>query len=110
MTCNSLGDTQTFKGMSGAVSVVSSGAHKILFEPSEHLWQVWGLILMQFCPSYHLSGVFPFPLDTRFFFFFLVGCNILLLMVVQQQVLILEFLQEKMSARPSTPPYPLPNP
>ena len=59
--------------MSGAVSVVSSGAHKILFEPSEHLWQVWGLILMQFCPSYHLYGVFPFPLDTRFFFFFFFG-------------------------------------
>ena len=34
----------------------------------------------------------------------MVGYNILLSMVVQQQVLILEFLQEKMSARPSTLP------
>ena len=35
---------------------------------------------------------------------FLVGSNILLSMVVQQQVVILEFLQEKMSARPSSLP------
>ena len=35
---------------------------------------------------------------------FLVGSNILLSMVVQQRVVTLEFLQEKMSARPSTPP------
>ena len=36
---------------------------------------------------------------------FLVGSNILLLMVVQQCVAILEFLQEKMSAHPSIPPF-----
>ena len=35
---------------------------------------------------------------------FLVGSNILLLMVVQQQVVILELLQGRMNARPSTPP------
>ena len=34
----------------------------------------------------------------------LVGSNILPSMVVQQQVAILEFSQEKMSTRPSTPP------
>ena len=37
-------------------------------------------------------------------YLFLVGSNILLLMVVQQLVIILEFLQEKMSVHPSTPP------
>ena len=40
-----------------------------------------------------------------YFFFFLVGSNILLLMVVQQEVAILEFSQEKMSARPFTLPF-----
>ena len=36
----SAGDTQTFKGRSGSVSVGSLGAHKVLFESSECLWQV----------------------------------------------------------------------
>ena len=36
----SAGDTQTFKGRSGLVSVGSLGAHKVLFESSECLWQV----------------------------------------------------------------------
>ena len=27
-----------------------------LFEPSEHLWWVWGLILNAICPSYCLAG------------------------------------------------------
>ena len=47
LTGTSTGDTQTLKGSSGSVSVGSLGlsAHKILFEPSEHLWRVWGLIL-----------------------------------------------------------------
>ena len=40
LTCTSAGDTQTLKGRSGSVSVESPGAHKVLFEPSEHLWQV----------------------------------------------------------------------
>ena len=30
--------TQTLKGRSGSVSVGSPGVHKVLFEPSEHLW------------------------------------------------------------------------
>ena len=38
-------------------------------------------------------------------YLFLVGSNILLLTVVQQRVVILEFSQ-KMSACPSTPPFP----
>ena len=47
LTRTSTGDTQTLKGRSGSVSVGSlgPGVHKDLFEASEHLWQVWGLIL-----------------------------------------------------------------
>ena len=37
--------TQTLPGRSGSVSVGPSGVHKVLFEPSKHLWWVWGLIL-----------------------------------------------------------------
>ena len=55
---------------------------------------------MRLHPSYHLAGSSPLSLDVGYLF--LVGSNILLLKVVQQQVLILELLQEKMSARPST--------
>ena len=45
LTSTSAGDTQTLKGKSGSVSVGSPGVHKILFEPSEHVWWVWDLIL-----------------------------------------------------------------
>ena len=45
LTHTSAGDAQTLKGRSGSVSVGSPVAHKVLFEPSKHLWQVWGLIL-----------------------------------------------------------------
>ena len=43
----SSGNTQTFKGRSVLLSLGSlgPGAHKVLFEPSKHLWWVWGLIL-----------------------------------------------------------------
>ena len=44
LTCTSTGDTQTLKGRSGSASVGSPGAHKVLFESSEDLWWVWGLI------------------------------------------------------------------
>ena len=57
---------------------------------------------MRFDLSYHLAGASPLPLDTGYLF--LVGSNILLSIVVQQRVVLLEFSQEKMSARPSTPP------
>jgi len=30
------------------------GMHKALFVPPKCLWQVWGLILIRLCPSYHL--------------------------------------------------------
>ena len=52
LTRTSTGDTQTLKGRSGSVSVGSlgPGAHKVLFEPSEHLWWVWSLILNVILP------------------------------------------------------------
>ena len=57
---------------------------------------------MRFRPSYCLAGASPLHFDVACLS--LVGSNILLSMVVQQQVVVLEFLQEKMSARPSTLP------
>ena len=54
-----------------------------------------------FCPFYHLAGASPLPLDMKYLF--LEGSNILLLMVAQQGVVILEFLQDKMSTHHSTP-------
>ena len=78
------------------------GTHKVLFNPSEHLCWVWGLILNAILPL--LSSRWGFSFALRRGIYFLVGSNILLSMVVQQQVVILEFSQEKMSAHPSTPP------
>ena len=71
----------TLKSRSGSVSVESPGAHKVLFEPSECLRRVWGLILNVISP-YCLVGASPFPLDIGYLF--LVGSNLLLSMVVQQ--------------------------
>ena len=73
-------------------------AHKVLFEASEHLWQVWGLILNEIEPLLPFLEASPLPLDMVCF----VGSNILLSIVVQQQVAVLEFSQEKMSAHPTT--------
>ena len=52
LMCASAGDTQTLKGRSDSVSLepLSPGAHKVLFEPSAHLWWVWGLILSMILP------------------------------------------------------------
>ena len=96
-------DIQALKGRSGSVSVGSlgPGMHKVLFEPSEHLWWVRGLILTQFHPSYHLAGASTLPLDVQYLL--LVGSNILLSMIVQQRGVILEFSQ-KIGACPPTPP------
>ena len=98
---------------SGSVSVgpLSPGVYKVLFDPSRHLWWVWGLILnvIFFPPSILLELLIcPWMLGIFFFFFlnfgyiFMVRSNILLLMVVQQWVAVLEFSQEKMSTRPCT--------
>ena len=73
----------TLKDRSGSVSVGSlgPGAHKVLFKPSEHLWQVWGLILNVIVPLLPSCWGFSFALGHGVSF--LVGSNILLLMVVQ---------------------------
>ena len=47
LTHTSTGDTQTLKGRSGSVSEESPGVHKVLFEPSERLWQVWSLLTLK---------------------------------------------------------------
>ena len=73
-----------------------------LFEPSECLWWVWSLILNAIFPLLPFCWGFSFALWCGVSF--LVGSNILLLTVVQQWVVILEFLQEKMSTHPSTLP------
>ena len=73
-----------------------------LYEPSEHLWRLWGLILNVISPLLLSCWGFSFALGRGVSF--LVGTNILLLMIVHQRVVILEFSQEKMSTYPSTPP------
>ena len=42
LTCASAGDTQTLKGKDPSLVVGSldPGAHKVLFEPSKHFWQL----------------------------------------------------------------------
>ena len=75
---------------------------QVLFEPSECLWRIWGLILNVIFLILLSCWASPLLLDMGYLF--LVGSNILLSMVVQQCVVILEFLQEKMRAGPSTPP------
>ena len=100
----SSGNTQTFKGRSVSLSLGSlgPGAHKVLFEPSKHLWWVWGLILNAVSLLLPSCCGFSFALGSRVSY--LVGANSLLLMVVHQQGVILEFMQERMSASPSTLP------
>ena len=80
LTRNSTGDIQILNGMLGSVSVRSPVAQKALFEPSDHLWWVQGLILFVIFPAYHLAGVSSLPLDIGYLF--LVGSYFLLLMVV----------------------------
>ena len=67
LACASTGDTQTLKGRSGSVSAGSqgSGVHKVLFEPSECLWQVWGLILNTVSPLLPSCWGFSFALGHR---------------------------------------------
>ena len=68
-TCVSTGDTHSNAGLAQSLWV-----HKVLFEPSKHLWWVWHLILNMICVSYHLAGASPLSLDTGYLF--LVGSNI----------------------------------
>ena len=89
---------------SDSVSVGSLGpdVDKVLFEPSKHLWQVWGLILNAIFPLLPSCWGFSFALGCGVPFF--MESNILLSMVIQQWVTIFGFLQEKMSTCPPTPP------
>ena len=69
LTRTSAGDnTQTLKGRSGSVSVGSlgPGTTKVLFEPPEHLWRVWDLILNAITPL----------LPSCWGFFFAHGCGV----------------------------------
>ena len=66
LTCTSTGDTQTLKGRSGSVSVGSPSTHKVLFEPSKHLWWVWGLILNTLLPL----------ISSLWGFYFALGCGV----------------------------------
>ena len=71
LTHDSTGDTQTLKGRSVSVSVGSlgPGAHQVLFEPSEHLWRVWGLILNVILPLLPSCWGFSFALGCGVSFF-----------------------------------------
>ena len=84
------------------VGSLGPGAHEVLFEPFKHLWLVRGLILNVTLPL--LLSYWGFSFVRGCGVSFLVGSNILLSMVVQRLVAILEFFQENMSTRPSTPP------
>ena len=98
----STGDTQTQFWLSLCV-VSGSWCAQGLFEPSKHLVRVWGLILNAILPLLQSCYGFSFVLGHGISIFWS-GSNILLLMLVQQHVVILEFSQEKMSTRLSTPP------
>ena len=50
LTHTSTWDSHTFKGTSDSVSVGFSTVHKVLFEPSKRLWQVWSLSLITILP------------------------------------------------------------
>ena len=88
LTCFSAGDTQTLKGRSGSVSVGSlgPGVHTLLLMPSEHLWKVWDLILIEISPLLQSYWCCSFALDVEYHC--LVGSNILLSMVDQKWIAI----------------------
>ena len=88
--------------MGSLLLCLGPGAHKVLFVPSKHLWQVWSLILNVIMPLLLSYCSFSFALAPGISV--LVGSNILLLMVVQQLVVILVLSQQKMSTHPSAPP------
>ena len=49
--------------------VLGPGAHKVVFVPSEHLWQVWGLILNMIFPLILSCWVCSFALGHGISFF-----------------------------------------
>ena len=74
LRCTYTGDTQTLKGRSGSVSVESPGVHKVLFEPSEHLRWIWGLILNEIVPLLPSCWSFSFSLGVYFWWDPIVSC------------------------------------
>ena len=62
---------ETITQMQGPQSLMGSldpGAHKVLFEPSKHLWQLWCLIpnvILPLLPSY---WGFSFAMDMVYLF------------------------------------------
>ena len=92
--CRRYSNTQSRSG-SDSVGSLGPGVHKVLFEPSKHLWWVWVLILNTILPLLPFCWGFSFALGCGVSF--LVGFNILLLMVFHQLAAILEFSQQKMS-------------
>ena len=62
---------ETLKHSSGSVSAESlgPGVHKILLEPPEYLWWVWGLILNAISPLLPSCWGFSFALGHRVSFF-----------------------------------------
>ena len=81
--------------------VSGSWCTQALFEPSKHLWRVWGLIQNVISPLLPSCWGSSFALGHGVSF--LVGSNSLQSTLVQQCVVILAFSQE-MSACSSTPP------
>ena len=69
LTHTSTGDTQTLKGRSSSVSAGAPSTHKALFEPSNCLWQVWGLIPNAISPLLPSCWGFSFALGHRVSFF-----------------------------------------
>ena len=98
----SLQETLKHSSVSASVGSLGPGVHKVCLSPlsTSGGYGVW--VCMWFCPSYHLAGASPLPLDV--WYLFLVGSNIFLSIAIQQQVAILKFYQE-MSTCPSAPPF-----
>ena len=60
---------ETLKGRSDSVSVESPGVNRVLFEPSERLWWVWGLILKAILPLLPSCWSFSFAAGHGVYFF-----------------------------------------
>ena len=100
-TRTSTGDTQIQLWLS-LCGISGSWCTQGLFEPSDCLWWVWGLILnVTLLLLLSWWGCF-FALGRGYLL--LVGSNTLLLTVVQQQVVTVQFLHERMSTHPSSLP------
>ena len=80
--------------------VYGSWCSEGLFEPSERLWWIRGLMINAI--SLPLSSFLGFPFALGHGVSFLLESNIVQSTVVQQGVVVLEFSQGEMSTRPST--------